>query len=541
MGTEENEITYYTQSVDETLSALETKHTGLSTSEVQQRLKQYGYNELKEAKKINPFMIFLRQFKSLLVYILLGAVVISFVLKEYVDAYVVLGILIFNAVFGFLQEYKAEKSISALKKLASLKAKVIREGATHEIDARELVPGDILLLEEGDKIPADARVLETIHLKTLESALTGESNPVEKETDKLGNNLGDNFALGDQKNMVFAGTIITNGRGKAVVTGTGMQSQIGKIAKLIEEAEETLTPLQKNLDKVGKMLGIGTIVICLVIFGLAVFKGEALLPAFLAAVALAVAAVPEGLPAVITITLAVGVQRMIKKNALIRKLPSVETLGCTTVICTDKTGTLTKNEMTVRQLYVNGKAVEVSGTGYKTEGHFFIHGQKIDPKEVSLLLKIGALNNNANLDGEKVIGDPTEGCLLVSAVKAGIVRERLQQEEPRVEEIVFDSQRKRMSTIHKAGKKFLLYTKGAPDIVLTLCTKISMNGKVRTLTQKDKQAILEANHNFSSCALRVLAFACKEISVKENGPKGQTFSDADEKELIFVGLQGMID
>ncbi|MEK6921447.1 MAG: HAD-IC family P-type ATPase, partial [Nanoarchaeota archaeon] len=507
------------------------------------RLKQYGYNELKEAKKINPIIIFLRQFKSLLVYILLAAVIISFFLKEYVDAYVVLGILLFNAIFGFIQEYRAEKSIAALKKLASLKAKVIREGATHEIDARELVPGDILLLEEGDKIPADARVLETIHLKTLESALTGESNPVEKETDKLGNNLGDNFALGDQKNMVFAGTIITNGRGKAVVTGTGMQSQIGKIAKLIEEAEETLTPLQKNLDKVGKMLGIGTILVCLLIFILAVFKGEALLPAFLAAVALAVAAVPEGLPAVITITLAVGVQRMIKKNALIRKLPSVETLGCTTVICTDKTGTLTKNEMTVRQLYVNGKAVEVSGTGYKTEGHFFIHGQKIDPKEVSLLLKIGALNNNANLDGEKVIGDPTEGCLLVSAVKAGIVRERLQQEEPRVEEIVFDSQRKCMSTIHKEthGKRFLLYTKGAPDIVLTLCAKISMNGKVRTLTAKDKQAILEANHNFSSCALRVLAFAYKEISVKKSGQREQTFSDADEKELIFVGLQGMID
>ncbi len=530
MGEQKSE--YYNKSIEQTCSNLGTKQEGLSKTEVILRLKQYGYNELREARKINPIIIFLRQFKSLLVYILLAAVIISFFLKEYVDAFVILGILLFNAIFGFIQEYRAEKSIAALKKLASLKAKVIRENTVHEIDARELVPGDIILLEEGDKIPADARVIESIHLKTQEAALTGESESIEKQT----NSIEKTIALGDQKNMVFAGTVITSGRGKAVVIATGMQTEIGKIAKLIEEAEELATPLQKSLDKVSKILGIGTILVCLLIFGLAVFKGEALLPAFLAAVALAVAAVPEGLPAVITITLAVGVQRMIKKNALIRKLPSVETLGCTTVICTDKTGTLTKNEMTVRQIYTNGKAIEVTGTGYNTEGNFFVHGQKIDPKEVSFILKIGALNNNAALDNEKVVGDPTEGCLLVSAAKANMQREILQQQEPRIEEIVFDSKRKRMSTIHSVGKKTVMYTKGAPDIILHLCTKILMNGKVRSLTPKDKKAVLEANKNFSSCALRVLAFAYKEL------PKKRTnYTEADESDLIFVGLQGMID
>lgn len=526
---------YYSKSVEQTFSELDTKQEGLSKTEVLCRLKQYGYNELREAKKISPFMIFLRQFKSLLVYILLGAVIISFFLKEYVDASVILVILLFNAIFGFIQEYRAEKSIAALKKLASLKAKVMRENTVHEIDARELVPGDIILLEEGDKIPADARIIESIHLKTQEAALTGESNSIEKET----NTIEKAIALGDQINMVFAGTVITSGRGKAVAIATGMQTEIGKIAKLIEEAEELITPLQKNLDKIGQVLGVGTIIVCLIIFGLAVFKGEALLPAFLVAVALAVAAVPEGLPAVITITLAVGVQRMIKKNALIRKLPSVETLGCTTVICTDKTGTLTKNEMTVRQIYANGKAIEVTGTGYNTEGHFFIHGQKINPKDVSLLLKIGLLNNNASLDSEKVIGDPTEGCLLVSAAKAELSGEELQKQEPRIEEIVFDSKRKRMSTIHSVGAKKIMYTKGAPDVVLELCTKLAINGKVRSISPADKKRILEANKNFSSCALRVLAFAYKELPLKKGGDT--KYTEADEKGLVFVGLQGMID
>lgn len=519
------------KSIPEAFKILETKEQGLSTEEAQSRLQAYGLNQLKDKKKISPFIIFIRQFHSIVVYILLVAVAISFIVGEYLDGQVIIGILLFNAFFGFIQEYKAEESIAALKKLTSLKAKVLRNNEIHEVDATTLIPGDILLIEEGDKIAADCRIIESIHLKTLESALTGESKAVEKITTPLAAAI----SLGDQKNMVFSGTVVTSGRGKAVVTATGMNTEIGKIAQMLETAQETQTPLQKNLDKIGKILGYGTILVCLIVFGVTVLKGEHILPAFLAAVALAVAAIPEGLPAVITISLGIGIQRMIKKNALIRKLSSVETLGCTTVICTDKTGTLTKNEMTVRKLYFNGKVIEITGAGYKQQGEFFIHGKKIDPKECALLLKIGALNNNAHIDNEKIIGDPTEGALLVSAAKAGILREELEKQEPRCEEIVFDSERKRMSTVHILGKKHIMYTKGAPDIILHLCTKIYSNGKIRTLTAADKKQILEAVHSFSASALRVLGFAYKEM------PGMKKCTEHEEKDLIFVGLQGMID
>jgi P-type Ca2+ transporter type 2C len=533
---------YYNKTTEQTITSLESKETGLTTEQVQERLQTHGQNILKAKKKINPLVIFFQQFHSAVVYILIAAVIISIVLGEYIDSAVIIAILIFNAIFGFIQEYKAEKSIEALKRMASLQAKVLRDNKVQEIDAKELVPGDILLLEEGDKIPADARILESIHMQTLEAALTGESTPVTKHT----NLLPQNRALGDQKNMVFSGTVITAGRGKAIITATGMNRQIGKIAKMIETAESGPTPLQNKLDKLGKHLGVGTIFICFIVFGAAVFKGEAYLPAFLAAVALAVAAIPEGLPAVVTISLAMGVQRMIKKNALIRKLPSVETLGCTTVICTDKTGTLTKNEMTVKRIYTNGNDIEVTGTGYQTEGEFFIDGKKINPEQLHLLLKIGALNNNAtieineknNNEPSKVIGDPTEGCLLVSAQKGQVERDELQKTEPRIDEIIFTSTRKRMSTVHKVEKKILMYTKGAPDIVLNLCTKIYTNGKIKKITAKEKEEILEINKQYASTALRVLAFAYKECKPKKNETD---YDEADENNLVFVGLQGMID
>ncbi|PIN79454.1 calcium-translocating P-type ATPase, PMCA-type [Candidatus Woesearchaeota archaeon CG10_big_fil_rev_8_21_14_0_10_34_8] len=522
---------YYNKTLENVEKELETSIQGLSSAEAKKRLEKYGLNEIKEKKKVNPLIIFLSQFNSVVVYILIGAVIISALLGEYVDSIVIMVILIFNAVFGFIQEYKAEKSIEALKKMASLKAKVMRNNKVEMIDAKELVPGDILLLEEGDKIPADGRLIETIHINTLESALTGESAPVTKVVDKLGNNL----PLGDQKNMVFSGTVVTAGRAKAVITATGMNRQIGKIASMIQEAGSKSTPLQIRLNKLGKVLGIGTIIVCLIVFGAAVFKGEAYLPAFLAAVALAVAAIPEGLPAVVTISLALGVQRMIKKNALVRKLPSVETLGCTTVICTDKTGTLTKNEMTVRSLYTNGKIIEVTGSGYSKEGSFFIKGKKVDSKEVELLLKIGLLNNNANLENEKVIGDPTEGCLIVSAEKAGLDRKKLESDEKRIDEVVFNSTRKRMSTVNKSAKQITMYTKGAPDIILNYCTKINVDGKVRKITSADKKKILEVNQEFASAALRVLGFAYKELKPKND------YDEKDENDLVFVGLQGMID
>lgn len=528
----------YTKTIHQLFQELRTSEKGLSKTEAHLRLQKYGPNQLIEKKKINPFIIFLRQFRSIVVYILIGAVIISIVLGEYIDSMVIISILIFNAIFGFLQEYKAEKSIEALKKLASLKAKVIRENQIHEIDAKELVPGDILLLEEGDKIPADARIIEIVHLKTQEASLTGESNSVEKHTEPIASL---NLSLGDQKNMLFSGTIIAAGRGRGIVTATGMHTQIGKIAEMIEEAGETQTPLQQKLDTLGKQLGYGTIVICLIVFAATAWKGDPLLPSFLAAVALAVAAIPEGLPAVITITLGIGVQRMIKKNVLIRKLPSVETLGSTTVICTDKTGTLTKNEMTVRQLYLNGKIIEVTGTGYKAEGDFYHNGDKIDSKEVHHLLKIGVLNNNARLDEEKIIGDPTEGSLIVSGHKAKLFQNELEKTFPRIDEILFDSQRKRMSTVHLIEKKHVLYTKGAPDIIVHLCDRMYEDGRVRKLTAKDKKKILEVNQKFSSAALRVLGFAYKELSNGKAGKEKRKYTEADEKDLIFVGLQGMID
>lgn len=526
------DIPYYTKTVSEVETLVKTSYNGLTEQEVEARLRQYGLNQITEKKKINPFIIFLRQFNSIVVYILLGAVGISVFLKEYIDASVIVIILLLNAIFGFIQEYRAEKSIEALKKLTSLKATVLRDNHVQKIDAHFLVPGDILLLEEGDKIAADCRIIESIHLKTQEAALTGESTPVEK----ISGHLSSNQPLADQKNMVFAGTIAAAGRAKAIVTATGMNMEIGKIAELLDTTEEHGTPLQKILNSVGRIMGISVIIICIIVFALSALKGLPILPAFLAAVALAVAGIPEGLPAIVTITLAIGVKKMVGRHVLVRKLPSVETLGCTTVICTDKTGTLTKNEMTVRQIYANNKSIEVTGAGYTTSGEFFVEGEKINPKNVELLLKIGMLNNNAHIQNNQVIGDPTEACLLVSAAKAQLDKEKIEAQEKRIDEIVFSSERKRMSTIHARGSTHIMYTKGAPDIILKLCKKIYINGKVRGITSNDKKAISTAIHTYSSAALRVLGFAYKEFSNNKIN-----YGEKDEQGLVFVGLQAMID
>src|SRR3989338_2415734 len=344
---------HHSKEIKEVFRELNSNNEGLSQAEAEKRLQEYGLNEIKEAKKISPIKIFLNQFNSVVVYILIAALVISLFIGERLDAIVIGIILILNAVFGFIQEYRAEKSIEALKKLASLKATVIRDGKEKEIDAKLLVPGDIINLETGDKIPADARLFEVINLETQEAALTGESTPVIKEIKVL----AEKTPLADRINMVFSGTVITNGRGKAVVTGTGMKSKKGKIEKLNEEVEQEKTPLQKKLDQMGRVLGIITVVVSFIVFLAGIFKGGGILEFFIVAVALAVAAIPEGLPAVVTIGLAIGTQKMLKRNALIRKLPSVETLGSTTIICTDKTGTLTKNEMTVKKIYANDKII----------------------------------------------------------------------------------------------------------------------------------------------------------------------------------------
>lgn len=523
---------YYRQDINDLYSKFNSSEKGLTKKRAKIALAHYGKNELKQTKKVLPLHIFLNQFKSFIIYILIFAFIISLVLgfihdnpqekfDSFVDAGVIFAILIINAILGFVQEYKAEKSIEALNKLAGLKAKVIREGMPMTIDAINLVPGDIIILETGDKISADARIVETLSLETQESTLTGESLPVKKVVGTISKEV----EISDMHNMLFSGTIVTKGKAKALVCSTGMKTQIGKIAKLIDEQEQGFTPLQIKLQKLGKGLGIMVLLIAIIIFITGVLKGEGVEKMFMAAIALAVAAVPEGLPAVVTISLALGVQRMIKRNALVRKLPSVETLGSTNVICTDKTGTLTKNEMTVKKIFVNSEVVEVTGAGYEINGKF-----SKDPKQFEMLLKCGALCNDAMLN-HTVIGDPTEGALIVSAAKGGIIKKELVKDSLRVNELPFDSERKMMSVVYKSETEKMMYTKGASENVLKCCTHILINGYIEKLDNKLRDEIIEQNHKFAKEALRVLGFAYKQVDgaeIKEDG-------------LIFLGLQAMMD
>ncbi|MBU2560985.1 MAG: calcium-translocating P-type ATPase, SERCA-type [Nanoarchaeota archaeon] len=519
---------HYRASVKELFSELSTSDDGISSEEAARRIQKYGRNEIEEVPPEPWWKLLLGQFNSPVIWILIAAVVVSFFIGEAVDAIVIAVILVLNAGLGFFQEFKAEKAIEALKKMASLKALVIRDGKQQKIDATELVPGDMIILETGEKIPADSRLFEASNLETQEAALTGESTPVSKEVVDIEKDAG----IGDRHNMVFSSTIIVRGHGKALVCDTGMRTEIGKIAHMIQTTETEMTPLQKQLAKLGKWLGILTIVICGIVFLTGIFMHEGkVLELFFAAVALAVAAIPEGLPAVVTISLSMGVRRMVKRNALVRHLPSVETLGCTTVICSDKTGTLTHNEMTVKHVFMNGKDATVDGSGYRPEGKF-----SVDPKELDMLLKIGVLNNDAKLDRDEwsVMGDPTEGCLITSALKAGIDKTELDKNFPRIDEIPFDSERKRMTTVHEISGKRFAYVKGAPDLLLGQCDKLWVNGKIVKLTPKDKKNIIARNEDYAKNALRVLGFAFKELKKSE---KKETW----EKNLVFVGLQAMID
>ena len=517
-------MVWHAISEKEVFHRLDATPDGLRTDEAERLLEKYGNNEITRKKKISALKIFLNQFKDFLIWILIAAAIVSGLVGEIADVVLIGIILIANAILGFVQEYRAEESIEALRKMVSLKAIALRDGKKTDIDATLLVPGDIVFLQEGEKVPADIRLLEVHNIETQEAALTGESVPVEK-TMALA---PEKSALGDRHNMIFSGTIITRGTGKGIIVDTGMKTELGKIAGMIEEAEETLTPLQQKLDHFGKVLGVVVIGICVLIFGLGVLRGEAALVMFLAAVSLAVAAVPEGLPAVVTITLSLGVQRMVKRNALIRKLPSVETLGCTQVICTDKTGTLTHNQMTVKKMYVDDTLISVTGAGYAPAGEF-----SKQTKDSTLLLQVGYLCNDATIKKDEeqyeCLGDPTEGALLVSAVKGGL-HTTIKNEYPRIDEIPFDSKRKLMTTIHEHGNKKIAYTKGAVDKLLTICDRIIINGKVRKLKVVDKKKIFDMNEQLGQEALRVLGFAYAEV-------KG-TFK---EKHMIFVGLQGMID
>ena len=518
----------HNKTIQQALRELGTSDKGLLESEASERIKKYGPNEIKEGKKISPWQIFFNQFKSTVIWILIIAIVISAFLKEYIDAIVVLVIIILIAVLGFVQEYRAERAIEALKKLASLKATVLRDNQKKEIDSRELVPGDIIILETGDKVPADARLIEVFNLQAQEAALTGESQPVKKHIDIL----EEKIAIGDRKNMVFSGTIIVSGRAKAAITGTGMQTEIGKIAKMIEDVKPEPTPLQKKMDRLGKLLGKVVIAIAVVIFVVGLlFHEKPPLEMMKFAAAVAVAAIPEALAGIVTIALSIGTKRMLKRNALVRNLPSVETLGSTTVICTDKTGTLTANEMTVKRLFVSGKIIEVTGAGYDPKGQFLYKNKPVRIEEIELLLRIGSLNNNADLKESSVIGDPTEGALIVSAAKAGLIKDDLEMEFPRINEIEFTSERKMMTTIHNHHGEKISYAKGAPEIILKSCSYIYINGKPKKLTEEMKKEIMEVTGEFADGALRVLGFACKSIVTDKDPEKG----------LTFVGLQAMMD
>ncbi len=518
---------------------------GLPSSLASERLKQYGYNELQAKEKKPSWKVFLEQFKDVLIYILIIAAIVSATLEYYehgqagFDWIVIAVIVILNAVIGYIQEGKADKALEALRRISAPDSQVIRDGKELTVKARELVPGDIVIIREGDKIPADARLFEEANLKVEEAALTGESIPVKKETGLIED---EECAIADRKNMVYSSTLATYGRGKAIVTETGMNTEVGKIATMISEAEKLMTPLQQNLERFGKLLGYAILVICALVSIIYIIQGFPVIDSILAGVALAVAAIPEGLPAVVTTCLAIGVTQMSEKNAIVKKLHSVETLGCTSVICSDKTGTLTKNEMTVRSIWAGGEFYEVSGVGYEPEGVFRSStGEKIDPLTISdleMTLRIGVLCNNARLGEEDkwiCYGDPTEGSLITSAWKAGLEQKASEGKYPRVGELPFDSTRKRMATVNEVGGKKIAYIKGATEIILDLCKNISMGGQVRPITAEDKNAILIAYEKKASNALRGLGFAYRDA----DGVPVEI--ETLEKDLTFVGMQFMID
>lgn len=514
---------------------------GLTQAEAEHRLQQYGFNELEAKEGLTVWQMFLAQFKDFMVLVLLAASVVSFFVGEVADAMIIITIVILNAILGVYQEARAEKSLEALKRMAAPTSKVLRNGKQEAIPSRLLVPGDIVNLEAGDYVPADLRLLESFNLKIEEASFTGESVPAEKDTKTIDQDV----PLGDRKNMSFMTTIITYGRGKGLVVSTGMRTEIGKIAEMLQQYQQQNTPLQRKLEEFGKILAVGSLVICGVIFAIGLLRGEPLLDMFMTAVSLAVAAIPEGLPSVVTIVLALGMQRMIKKNAIVKKLHAVETLGSVTVICTDKTGTLTQNQMTVTTVYAGDKLYGVTGEGYNPEGTFSVDGASIKPEQqldLNLLLKGSALCNDARLQQNddstwRIAGDPTEGALVVAAEKAGYTRQRLESDYPRFQEIPFDSARKMMTTINEYDGKVLAFVKGAPDILISRCTCIMRDGIVLPLTDSDRDTIAENNQAMASKALRVLAVACREFPDVPQHAAPQSI----ESSLTFIGLLGMID
>ncbi len=535
---------WYKKGIEEALIALDVDPgEGLNDREAELRLNKYGSNELKEEKGTTFLSKLVAQFSDFLVLILIGAAIVSMAMGESRDAIVILVVVVINALLGIYQEGKAEKALDALKKMASPDAKVVRAGKTVIIPAHTLTPGDIVLLDAGDIVPADLRLIESSNLKIEEASLTGESVPVEK---KAGEVHKGEAPLGDRHNMAYMSTIVTSGRGKGVVVGTGHDSEIGKIATMIQSLDDEATLLQRRLNQLGKMLGTATIGICAIVFGIGVLQGREIFEVLMIAISLAVAAIPEGLPAIVTIVLAIGMNRMVKRHAIVKKLLAVETLGCTTVICSDKTGTLTQNEMTVTKVYVNNRRIDITGTGYEPKGEFKIDGNGVSADlfdNLNTLLSIGVLANNARLEKSdgmyKIIGDPTEGALITLAGKADITGENINKLFPRIEEIPFDSGRKMMTTFHKnfAPQRIVSFTKGAPDIIISNCDFIKDGDEILPFTHDMKKEVLGVNSGFAKDALRVLAFAYREYEELPDDINPYNI----ETNMIFVGLAGMID
>ncbi|MED4452823.1 calcium-translocating P-type ATPase, SERCA-type [Metabacillus fastidiosus] len=518
------------------------REAGLSSKEAEKRIQKHGYNELQEAEKPSAFLVFLAQFKDFMVLVLLAATLVSGLLGEYIDAIAIIAIVIINGVLGFFQERKAEKSLDALKELSAPQVIALRDGEWMKIPSKQLVPGDIVKFSSGDRIGADLRIISAKSLEIEESALTGESVPAEKETKPIA---GDNVGLGDLTNMAFMGTLVTRGSGVGIVIGTGMKTAMGQIADLLQNAETMETPLQRRLEQLGKILIVVALLLTVLVVVVGVLNGHELYEMFLAGVSLAVAAIPEGLPAIVTVALSLGVQRMIKQKSIVRKLPAVETLGCASVICSDKTGTLTQNKMTVTHIWSGEKTWQVSGTGYDPHGEFFDEERKVDArnnKTLQQILTFGLLCNSANLvekDGNfHLDGDPTEGALLTAAMKAGFRKEALLKSFTIVEEFPFDSTRKMMSVVvqDKAGKRFVV-VKGAPDVLLTVSTEVLWKERKEGFSQQYKDKAKKAIETLAEQALRTIAVAFKPLKDNEN----ILSSFEAERDLIFVGLQGMID
>jgi len=562
-------LTWHSLSSEEVLERLETPlQSGLTSEQAAERLKLHGPNQLVEAPRPSFLQMVLAQLNNFVVILLIVASVVSAVLGDYIEAAAIMAIVILNAILGVVQESRAEEALAALKRLAAPEAQVMRDGHRISVPARDLVPGDLVFLEAGNFIPADVRLLEAVNLRVEEAALTGESVPVQKNAALV---LERDIPIGDRKNTAFMGTVVSYGRGRGVVVSTGMHTQLGMIATMLQAVETEATPLQKRLEQLGKLLGWGALGICALVFLIGIIRHhgniDEIVDMFMIAVSLAIAAVPEGLPAIVTISLALGMREMIRRHALIRRLSSVETLGSATVICSDKTGTLTQNEMTVTRIWADGQFFEVTGSGYVPKGEFLVDGKPVDITRypaLSTALWVGVLNNDAQLETTKgenghgtfrMVGDPTEGSILVAAAKAGALPEPVNQAYPRQSEIPFDSERKRMVTLHmisdpqsedispiyEAEKRewYAIAVKGAPDVVLNLCNRgQAMNDReAYPLDEAARQRILAANDAMTADALRVLGVAYRLLPVMPE----EVNSEELEKDLIFAGLIGMID